>query len=131
MACGKGRGGAAGRLVGGALCALLTVLVVSQPAAAQTRLFEDAEPLAIKLTFDFGALCRADAEVGCPDADGTLAYRDSDGTDRTLPVWIRARGRWRNVSQNCSMPPLSVIFRDTGTEGTLFEGQTMLPLSTH
>src|SRR5262249_2082263 len=48
-----------------------------------------------------------------------------------IPVWIRARGRWRNVSANCSMPPLSVIFGDTGIDGTLFAGQTMLPLTTH
>jgi hypothetical protein len=29
------------------------------------------------------------------------------------------------------MPPLSVLFSDVGTEGTVFAGQTMLPLTTH
>jgi hypothetical protein len=98
--------------------------------SAQASLFEDAEPLAIRLSFDFNALCRAGADVGCPDAQATLAYADADGMEHSMPVWIRARGRWRNVAANCQMPPLSVIFGD-GTEGTLFEGQTMLPLTTH
>jgi hypothetical protein len=130
MVRGNGKGGAAERTAGRALLALLAALATAE-STAQTGLFEAAEPLEIKVTFDFGALCREGAEVGCPDAAATLAIRGEDGTERTLPVWIRARGRWRNVSANCSMPPLAVIFGDTGTEGTIFEGQTMLPLSTH
>jgi hypothetical protein len=99
------------------------------PSTAQ-GLFDDGGPLAIRLSFDFAALCREGSDVGCPDASATLRYADSAGADHALPVWIRARGRWRNVAANCSMPPLSVIFGD-GTEGTLFAGQAMLPLTTH
>jgi hypothetical protein len=110
---------------------LLVLLALPAPLAAQPALFDSSEPLAITLSFDFNALCRAGADVGCPDAQGTLAYLDDDGANRAIPVWIRARGRWRNVAANCSMPPLSVIFGDVGTDGTLFAGQTMLPLTTH
>jgi hypothetical protein len=109
---------------------VLALLIVWKPPQAQPGLFDDAEPLAITLSFDFRTLCRAGADVDCPDTKGTLTYVDRDGADRAMPIWIRARGRWRNVSANCSMPPLSVIFGD-GTEGTVFAGQTMLPLTTH
>jgi len=130
MARGKGeRGAALARRVLGALLVGLLALPATVPA--QPALFDDSEPLAITLSFDFSALCRAGADVGCPDAQGTLAYRDADGADRVMPVWIRARGRWRNVADNCSMPPLSVIFDDAATDGTLFAGQSMLPLTTH
>jgi len=131
MTCGRERLDAAGRSSRRTLCALLGFLVFPAPTMAQPSLFADAEPLAVMLSFDFGALCRERAEAGCPDTPGTLTYADGDGADHTMPVWIRARGRWRNVSANCSMPPLSVIFGDTGTEGTLLAGQTMLPLTTH
>jgi hypothetical protein len=123
------RGAGLARRVLGAL--LVGLLALPATLRAQPALFDGSEPLAITLSFDFNALCRAGADVGCPDAQGTLVYRDAAGADRAMPVWIRARGRWRNVAANCSMPPLSIIFGDTGTDGTLFAGQTMLPLTTH
>jgi hypothetical protein len=113
------------------LALIAALLVAAGPLAAQAQLFDDAEPLAITLSFNSDTLCRAGAEVGCPDSQGTLTYTDGEGAARALPVWIRARGRWRNVRANCSMPPLSVIFDDTATAGTLFAGETMLPLTTH
>jgi hypothetical protein len=113
------------------LAVLAACLMAGGPPAAQAQLFAEAEPLAVTLSFDPDTLCRAGAEVGCPDSRGTLTYVDGEGAARALPVWIRARGRWRNVRANCSMPPLSVIFDDTATAGTLFAGQTMLPLTTH
>ena len=124
-----GRGYGAGGRVFRALCMLFGLLALAAPSTAQ-GLFDDGEPLAIRLSFDFGALCRGGSDVGCPDASAILRYVDSAGADHALPVWIRARGRWRNVAANCSMPPLSVIFGD-GTESTLFAGQAMLPLTTH
>ena len=114
-----------------ALGALLAALAVTFPLEAQTGLFDDSAPLAMTLAFDIDSLCRAGADVGCPDTQGTLTYVDANGVDRSVPVWIRARGRWRNVAANCSMPPLSVIFDDAATAGTVFAGQTMLPLTTH
>jgi hypothetical protein len=113
------------------LGAVVAAWLAGGPLPAHAQLFEDAEPLAITLSFDFDTLCRAGAEVGCPDSQGTLTYLDGGGAARALPVWIRARGRWRNVSANCAMPPLSVIFDGGATTGTLFAGETMLPLTTH
>jgi len=113
------------------LATLLASVVVTGPLLSQPGLFDSDEPLAIKLSFDFDALCRAGADVGCADTAGNVAYVDGNGVNHALPVWVRARGRWRNVATNCSMPPLSVIFDETRTAGTIFAGQTMLPLTTH
>ena len=106
------------------MAVIAACLAAGAAPAAQAQLFDEAEPLAITLAFDPDTLCRAGAEVGCPDSSGTLTYIDGAGAARALPVWIRARGRWRNVRANCSMPPLSVIFDDATTAGTLFAGET-------
>jgi hypothetical protein len=127
MADRRNRSGGWSRRVLGTVVALL---VVGEPTEAQSGLFEAAEPLTITLSFDFNTLCRDGADADCPDTPGSLTHVDGGGEARAVPVWIRARGRWRNVSANCSMPPLSVIF-DTGIEGSVFAGQTMLPLTTH
>src|SRR5690606_20167974 len=41
-----------------------------------------------------------------------------------------ARGKWRNESSNCRVPPLFVYF-PTRASGTVFEDEDMLPLTTH
>ena len=43
---------------------------------------------------------------------------------------MRSRGRFRDETGDCSLPALFVFFRGA-TAGTLFEGQSMLPLTTH
>lgn len=114
------------------LRALLLIAACFAPAGPlQAQLFDHTEPLTITLSFDLDSLCREGAEVGCPDSRGTLTYLDAEGAARALPVWVRARGRWRNMRANCAMPPLSVIFDETATAGSPFAGATMLPLTTH
>jgi hypothetical protein len=48
-----------------------------------------------------------------------------------MPVEIKARGGWRSLSRNCSAPLLWVRFAEHAVAGTPFEGQTLLPLTTH
>ncbi|MBN1240386.1 MAG: MFS transporter [Gammaproteobacteria bacterium] len=101
------------------------------PAAAEPRaLFAGHEPLAIELSMDMGALCRADRRRTCEEAPATLAYTGADGTRHSLEVSVKARGKWRNTGGHCSLPPLFVHFRGD-TAGTVFEGEQMLPLTTH
>jgi hypothetical protein len=59
-----------------------------------------------------------------------LVYRDDDGGQRRVEVSLRSRGRFRDETGDCSLPALFVFFRG-GTAETLFEGQRMLPLTTH
>jgi hypothetical protein len=103
----------------------------STVGGADADLFGTSEPLEIELALDFAGLCRGAGSDDCADLPATLTYVSADGVDRRLPVSVRARGRWRNDPDNCSTPPLAVIFDTASTEGALFAGQTMLPLTTH
>jgi hypothetical protein len=118
----------------GVLAALSFLGAASTPfaeAAPASDLFTAREPLLVELALDFGALCRGERSAKCEDAHGTLSYLDADGTEHGIGVTVRARGRWRNESGNCTVPPLSVTFDSGATDDTLFAGQTMLPLTTH
>jgi hypothetical protein len=99
--------------------------IAARPASA--GLFDEPEPLPLTLTVDFGALCRSD---DCDPTPATLAFT-AGGTEREIPVGLRARGRWRNDASNCSVPPLAVFFDAAAAASTPFAGETMLPLTTH
>jgi AAA family ATP:ADP antiporter len=98
-------------------------------AAAQSQLFEQQEPIAIEMVLDFQNLCRGDGEE-CEPSSATLVYTDSAGAAHNIDARLQVRGRWRAEGGNCRVPPLFVFF-DAGTAGTPFEGETMLPLTTH
>jgi hypothetical protein len=100
-------------------------------AAADGSLFDASEALVLELALDFGELCRGTRSERCDDARATLTYARADGVEQRIPVAVRARGRWRNESGNCSVPPLAVLFDSSTTAGTLFAGETMLPMTTH
>ncbi|HEY8521314.1 MAG TPA: hypothetical protein VIN61_14650 [Gammaproteobacteria bacterium] len=102
-----------------------------EPAAATPTLFAAHEPLAVELRYDARELCRKPEREECADLPATLVYREDDGTERSLNVRLRARGKWRNQSGNCAVPPLFVFFDDEEASGTLFADQEMLPLTTH
>ena len=112
-----------------AACAA-ALIVPRQVAAAEPPLFAAEEPLALELTMDFDALCRGGERRECVDAPAELKVKATDGSERTLAVTVRARGRWRNDSGHCQVPPLFVFFAG-GTAGTPFADETMLPLTTH
>ena len=100
------------------------------PPAAGPGLFDRADPLALDVYMDTKALCRDPRRDRCDDLPAELAYRDDDGAERRIEVSLRSRGRFRDETGDCSLPALFVFFRGA-TAGTLFEGQSMLPLTTH
>jgi hypothetical protein len=92
------------------------------PAAAAEApepvpIYEATAPIAARLTADLGRL-RRDKQDEPPWRDGTLAWTDSSGAERTVPVRVRTRGRWR--LDNCAMPPLRLNFVKDSVEGTPF-----------
>ena len=95
----------------------------------QSQLFEQQEPIAIEAVLDFQNLCRGTGEE-CEHARATIVYTDAAGAEHTVDARLQVRGRWRAQAGNCRVPPLFVFF-DAGTAGTPFEGETMLPLTTH
>jgi hypothetical protein len=94
------------------------------------NLFERHEPLSMELLLDFKALCRDPRRKRCENLPATFLYREDDGAQQHVSVELRARGRYRDETGDCALPALFVFF--TGdTHGTLFEGEEMLPLTTH
>ncbi|MDX1381260.1 MAG: hypothetical protein R3233_09070 [Xanthomonadales bacterium] len=112
---------------------LLLLLAATLPVAAtaQAPLFADDDLLEVALAVDFDALCRPRETEDCDFTPTTLQYRERDGQKHSLPVSIKIRGGWRSLSRNCSVPLLWVQFDEQDVAGTLFEGQSLLPLTTH
>ena len=112
-------------------CCISTCLQAAEPApTARLGLFDRDDPLALDVYMDTKALCRDPRRDRCDDLPAELVYRDNEGAERRIGVSLRSRGRFRDETGDCSLPALFVFFRD-GTAGTLFEGQSMLPLTTH
>ncbi|HEU4620508.1 MAG TPA: hypothetical protein VFV10_20915 [Gammaproteobacteria bacterium] len=119
----------------GVAAAVLAVGALSAPVEASAEvaaapLFAADEPLAVDLVMSSKALCRRTERSSCADAPAALVVRDGRGAERRIDVRLRVRGIWRNESGNCTVPPLFVFFPD-GAPRTPFEGQKMLPLTTH
>jgi AAA family ATP:ADP antiporter len=128
--------GAAVAIGSAAFAAVVAVAVAKDagaaPAPQAQELFGTDEPLAIELSLNARELCRgARADAACAGAPATLSYIDSAGAERRIDVHLRPRGKWRADAGNCTIPPLFVSFGDETARGTLFEGRTMLPLTTH
>ena len=109
--------------------ALFGFALPGRAAADQSQLFAQHEPIAIEMVLDLQGLCHGDEE-GCEQAPATIVYRDGDGVEHTVNARLQVRGKWRAEGGNCRVPPLFVFF-DDGTAGTPFDGETMLPLTTH
>jgi hypothetical protein len=98
--------------------------------ASSRGLFDEAPALEMDLVFDSRALCRNPERAACADLPATLVYRDASDLERRVAVALRTRGRYRADTVQCELPALFVFF--TGdTQGTLFAGESMLPLTTH
>jgi hypothetical protein len=116
-------------LPGFALCAALAGLPAC--ALAETPLFGSDQIMEIAVTADFTALCRPRETEECEFTPSRLQYQDASGNRRSIPIEIKIRGGWRALSQNCSVPLLWVNFNQADVAGTPFEGQSLLPLTTH
>ncbi len=60
-----------------------------------------------------------------------LSYPLDGQQNRDIPLQVRTRGTWRLRRDICTIPPLFLVFPQEQTEGTLFAGQDLLPLTTH
>ena len=112
-----------------------TETIVTETIVTETKttdnLFSSNTVLDISLGADFENMCRERDDESCDYVDSNLSYRDADNALVVLPVQIKIRGGWRALKRNCTVPPLFVRFFEKETKGTAFEGQSMLPLTTH
>lgn len=107
------------------------LLLACAAATAGEPLFESTEMLQLELRYRFDAICMNPVEQDCDDVYGVISYDRSAEERVEIDVRIRTRGRWSRRTARCDLPSLFVYFDEQQTAGTLFEGQSMLPLTTH
>lgn len=120
------------RFASGVATLSLVSLFVPASAAAQgppspDPLFQDHEPLQLRLVADFDGL-RGDREEENDERDGVMMI---EGEDDTFPIELRTRGRFRLQSRTCRFPPLRLDVPRRRMEGTAFDNQDKLKLVTH
>jgi hypothetical protein len=116
------------------LCSILFLAVCcmseAKPESPAPDLFDSHSVLKLGMKVDFKNLCRPRETEDCDYAPTELTYF-AEGQEHVIPIEIIIRGGWRAQASNCNVPLLFIRFPDQGTQGTPFEGQTSLPLTTH
>lgn len=92
----------------------------SAPAPARARLFDAAEPLALTLTADFGAIGK-NRGTDKPNHPAVLSYLTPRGDSVALDVQLHTRGHFR--LNTCQYPPLKVVFDREQAAHTVFAHQ--------
>ncbi len=116
--------------VGALALVLIPLGVAAQVAPGAAPLFQDHEPLRLRIEADFNAL-RGDRDEDAEERDGMLVILGEDGSEEVFPLEIRTRGRFRLQSSTCRFPPLRLDVPRSQMEGTPFENQDKLKLVTH
>jgi hypothetical protein len=115
---------------------VLTILIVSLSAFAAgdaivEPLFAESTALEIDFELALSRICRNPESGTCKDLPGAISYLSDDGSRVRIDVKVRTRGRWSTGTSGCTLPALMIYFDPDQTRGTIFEGQRMLPFTTH
>jgi hypothetical protein len=116
---------------------ILMFLTFSSFSAAQTAsedvgdrpLFKSHDVLDVRIEAPLTTLIkkRSDEEY----LDGSFSYARADGTEQTLELKIRTRGKFRLQKSTCVLPPIRLNFKKGQLKGTEFAGEDKLKLVTH
>lgn len=110
---------------------ITTLLGVLALAAAQTGsadpLFSDQSTLEVEITAPLSTLTRNRSET--EELPGAFSYQAADGKQVDLEIQVSARGNFRH--RNCDFPPVTLNFRRSQVEGTLFDQQNKLKMVPH
>jgi hypothetical protein len=96
-------------------------------AGSTDPLFRSQAPLKVAITAPLSTLVRDRSETEY--LPGVFSFKEADGTLVELNVLVRARGNFRH--RNCDFPPITLNFRRSQVEGTLFEQQNKLKMVNH
>ena len=113
------------------LCLLAAALVCARTAHAEAPLFASDTVMKLTIPVDFRDLCRPRETEDCDFTPTVIIFGDEKGGSRRIPVDVKIRGGWRSLSRNCSVPLLWLRFAEADVLDTPFEGQSLLPLTTH
>jgi len=115
---------------------LILVSLLGSPSAppeeVKTRvapLFADDDVLEVTITAPFAKIMRERSNE--EDEPATLTYQDAEGSDVTLELGVRTRGRFRRQEHICPFAPLRLNFKKSAVKGTLFAKSDKLKLVTH
>jgi len=87
-------------------------------------LFQDDETLQVTITGPLTSLVRERSKDDY--RTGLFEYVENDGTDVEFDLDIRARGNFRH--EYCEFPPVTLNFKKSQTNATLFDNQNKLKL---
>ena len=102
--------------------------VAAQSPGAQP-LFSDDSELAVRIEAPMETLMRErpDEEY----LDGKFSFSANDGTEHTVDLKIRTRGKFRRQDSTCEFAPIRLNFKKGQLDGTVLDGQDKLKLVTH
>ena len=106
------------------------VVLLAQPVMAQ-GIFRDTVPLEVTLVTDLRTVIRDRDSTKFKPHPAKLTYRLPDGTSKTFPVTLRARGHFRRQARNCDFPPLKLEFERKDARETLFQGNSNMKITTN
>lgn len=112
------------------LCAALVAYALAAPELAAQRLFKSDEPLSVTFTTNLRDLLRERDSTKVEWHDSEMRWIDDDGTEKTVPVRLRARGHFRRQSANCSFPPIFVRATRDDRDDTILQGSPRVKLVT-
>jgi len=112
-------------------CLALGSVLVAVDVQADNLLFSSHDMMEVAVPVDFKTLCHPRETADCDYTPTELEYVDQHGERYVIPIEVIIRGGWRSMTRNCSAPLLFIRFDQDSTAGTPFEGQTLLPLTTH
>ena len=113
------------------ICLCIVATLNFSDARADVPLFSSHAMMEMTIPLDFKTLCRPREMPDCDYTPTVLEYINEQGQARSIDIEIKIRGGWRSLTRNCSAPLLFIRFNEQQTAGTPFEGQSLLPLTTH
>ncbi|MGC6423277.1 MAG: hypothetical protein ACON47_08740 [Flavobacteriaceae bacterium] len=102
---------------------LIVAKLSAQAESKVTKLFQDASPLEIQLSYSNKELRKDTNDSTYIDVE--MKYKEG-GEWKLLPVALRARGNFRRAK--CYFPPVKMKIKKSLAMGTLFEGNKKLKL---
>jgi len=114
------------RLAGVASSLLAAVLCSPAAPATGAPLFEDEQPLELTLELPLKSLLRERKDR--PEVEAVAIVTGPGGQSRRVDVKVATRGH--NRLDKCDFPPLSLNFKRSQVDGTVFADQDKLKLST-
>ena len=103
---------------------------IKDPLKKLGKLFKKDTPIKFSITTDMKSLLK-DRKTESTRHIAVLTTTDSKNDSIDIPVMLQTRGNFRRSTDNCSFPPLWLIFDGKEKDKTVFKKQDKVKLVTH